>query len=63
MEFLRIDITTAFQLCAANPARVIGADARKGRLAPGLDADLVALDGDGRVRMTVCRGRVAFDGR
>ena len=63
MEFLRVDITTAFQLCATNPARVIGADARKGRLAPGLDADLVALDGDGRVRMTVCRGRVAFDGR
>ncbi len=63
MEFLRIDLTTAFQLCAANPARVIGVEARKGRLEPGFDADLVVLDGDQRVRMTICRGRVAFDGR
>lgn len=63
MDFLRIDLTTAFQLCAANPARVIGVEARKGRLEPGLDADLVVLDGDRRVRMTVCRGQVAFEGR
>lgn len=63
MDFLRIDMPTAFQLCAANPARVIGADARKGRLAPGLDADLVLLDSERRVRMTVCRGQVAFEGR
>lgn len=63
MEFLGIDVGTAFRLCATNPARVAGASNRKGQLDRGMDADIVLLDSDFRVRITVCRGEIAFDGR
>lgn len=63
IEFLGVDPGTAFRLCSANPAQVAGAATRKGQIERGFDADLVLLDSDLRVRMTVCRGEVAFDGR
>jgi N-acetylglucosamine-6-phosphate deacetylase len=63
LEFLGVDLATAFRLCSANPAGVAGAAGRKGQIEPGFDADLVLLDSDLRVRLTVCRGEVAFDGR
>jgi N-acetylglucosamine-6-phosphate deacetylase len=43
-----------------NPARVLGLEERKGSLSPGADADLVVLDEELRVAMTVVRGRVAY---
>lgn len=61
MRFLGISISTAFRLCSTNPARVAGASNRKGQVERGMDADLVLLDGDLRVQMTICRGDVAFD--
>ena len=50
----------AVQMATAVPARTIGVDNRKGKLAPGYDADLVLLDGDLEVDTTVCRGRIAY---
>jgi imidazolonepropionase-like amidohydrolase len=52
------------------PADRFGYAAHKGRLAPGMDADLVVLDGDpskdvaafARVRLTVRAGRTIYDG-
>lgn len=61
MRFLGISISTAFRLCSTNPARVAGASNRKGQVERGMDADLVLLDGDLQVQMTICRGDVAFD--
>ena len=61
MRFLGISLSTAFRLCSTNPSRVAGASNRKGQLERGMDADLVLLDGDLQVRMTVCRGEIAFD--
>lgn len=51
------------------PAERFGYAARKGRIAPGMDADLVVLDADpatdpgafGRVRETIRGGRVIFE--
>ncbi len=63
LEFLGVDVTTAFRLCSTNPAGVAGASGRKGQIEPGFDADMVLLDSELRVRLTVCRGEVAFDGR
>ncbi|MBK8560014.1 N-acetylglucosamine-6-phosphate deacetylase [Candidatus Amarobacter glycogenicus] len=63
MRFLGISISTAFRLCSTNPARVAGASNRKGQVERGMDADLVLLDGDLQVQMTVCRGEIAFDRR
>jgi len=51
------------------PASRFGAASRTGRIAPGLDADLVVVDGDpgsdiralARVRMTLHRGRMVYE--
>ena len=61
MRFLGVNVSTAFRLCATNPARIAGAADRKGQLERGMDADLVLLDGDLNVQMTICCGEVAFD--
>ena len=60
MAFLGVNPGTAFRLCSTNPARVAGASNRKGQIERGMDADLVLLDSELRVRMTICRGEVAF---
>lgn len=43
-----------------NAARQLGLADRKGALAPGMDADLVLLDDDLNVRLTVTGGEVVF---
>jgi N-acetylglucosamine-6-phosphate deacetylase len=50
----------ASRLCAATPARVLGLD-RKGALAAGMDADVIVLDRDLRLRMTIAAGGVAHE--
>jgi N-acetylglucosamine-6-phosphate deacetylase len=59
-EFLGVNLATAFRLCSTNPARVAGAQRRKGALDRGMDADIVMLDPALQVRVTVCRGQVAY---
>lgn len=44
------------------PARIAGIAPRKGRVAPGADADLVALDDQGFVQCTWVRGQLAYRG-
>jgi beta-aspartyl-dipeptidase (metallo-type) len=59
-----LPLPEALPLVTTNVARVLGLGARKGRIAPGLDADLLALDRDLAVRTVLCRGRVMLrDGR
>jgi N-acetylglucosamine-6-phosphate deacetylase len=48
---------------SANAARSAGAQAHKGRLGPGLDADVVLLEDDGTVALTVVEGEVAYAAR
>ncbi|MFN0093524.1 MAG: N-acetylglucosamine-6-phosphate deacetylase [Dehalococcoidia bacterium] len=60
---LGLDLGTAFRLCSTNPARVVGVERRKGAIAQGFDADLVLLDPDLQVVMTICRGMISFDAR
>lgn len=55
-----VDLAGAVHAVSTAPAGVAGAS-RKGSIRPGLDADLVILDGDLRVAATVVRGQVAND--
>ena len=49
-----------FKCASGNPARVIGIDDHTGSICPGMDADLVLLDEDLKVQMTVVRGRTVY---
>jgi N-acetylglucosamine-6-phosphate deacetylase len=49
------------QMASLTPARLLGVADRKGSLEPGKDADIVLLDEDLEVRMTICRGAVAHN--
>ena len=49
--------TDALRVVTANVADATGL-ARKGRIAPGLDADLLAFDHDWQIRTVIARGRV-----
>ena len=50
----------AWALISEGPARLLGLEDR-GRLEPGMRADLVVLDGEtGRVGATIAGGRVSF---
>ena len=51
-------LSGAWLMASLNPARQLGLDGRLGRLAPGYDADLTALDADGRVVMTMVGGEI-----
>lgn len=60
IQYLEVDLPSAFRMCSGNPARIAEA-ARKGHIEAGMDADLVVLDGGLQVAATVCRGVVAWE--
>ncbi len=49
------------QMAAQNPARLLGLERECGTIEEGKRADLVALDDEYRVRLTIVGGQVAFD--
>lgn len=57
VRLVGVPLSSSLQMASLNPARVLGLAQRKGRLAPGYDADLVCLDADFNVRLTVVGGR------
>jgi N-acetylglucosamine-6-phosphate deacetylase len=50
----------AVQAASLAPAKLLGLHRRKGRIAPGADADLVVLGRDGEVLLTIVRGEIAY---
>ena len=56
VEDAMVPFDTALNSCTINPARCLGVGDRKGRIAAGLDADLVRLADDYGVLQTWCRG-------
>jgi imidazolonepropionase-like amidohydrolase len=64
-----LDFRAILKSLTTTPASRFGFSAQKGRIAPGLDADLVILNGDpatdvaalGRVRQTLRGGQIIFD--
>lgn len=61
LDFTGCDLADAVAMTSTNAADSLGVGERKGRLSEGHDADLVVLDADLQVQLTVCRGRVAYD--
>jgi len=57
---LDLSLAEAVQMASLNPARLIGVQDRKGSLEPGKDADLVVLDEDYKVQMTIVRGQEVY---
>lgn len=55
------DLPAALRMASAVPATVPGVSTRKGRIAPGYDADLIALDEDLRVIRSWVAGKEAPD--
>ncbi|WP_408006657.1 N-acetylglucosamine-6-phosphate deacetylase [Pseudalkalibacillus sp. A8] len=47
-------------MSSINPAKQYGIYDRKGSIDIGKDADLIILDRDGKLKMTICRGEIAY---
>jgi len=62
VEFTGCSLAEALTMATATPARVLNLE-RKGRIAPGCDADLVVLDESLHVTQTFVKGNLAFASR
>ncbi len=57
-QIVGLPLTDAVAMATSVPARIISRDDRKGSLAPGMDADIVVLDGDLMPKTVIARGTV-----
>lgn len=60
LHSLEVSYVDLARMASANPARLLGIVRDYGSIETGKRADLVALDHDGRVKLTVVEGRVVF---
>jgi N-acetylglucosamine-6-phosphate deacetylase len=63
MQSLGVSEVDLARLSATNPARLLGMDQDCGSIEEGKRADLIALDSQGKVVLTIVDGRVVFDER
>jgi N-acetylglucosamine-6-phosphate deacetylase len=61
ISFTGCGIDVAVRTVTENPAKVLGLVDRKGSIAVGKDADLVLLDEDLSVRVTIVGGKIVFE--
>jgi N-acetylglucosamine-6-phosphate deacetylase len=57
---LNCDVLDLVYMTAINPAKALGVYDRKGSIAVGKDADLVVLDEQFNVVMSICRGEIVY---
>jgi N-acetylglucosamine-6-phosphate deacetylase len=60
MAFTGCGLEDAVEMAAVNPAKQLNVFDRKGTISEGKDADLVILDENYDIYMTLCRGQVAY---
>jgi N-acetylglucosamine-6-phosphate deacetylase len=60
MNYVGLSLPEALPMVTAVPAQALRLEGRKGVLAPGADADVVLLDSDLSVTMTLVGGRVVY---
>ena len=61
MRSLGVSDVDVARMASTNPARLLGIDQETGSIEEGKRADLVALDEDGNVRLTIVGGEVVFE--
>ena len=59
MKFFGISLQEAVRMASETPADILGLS-KKGRIAPGADADLVVLDQEGFVKETIVDGETMY---
>ena len=59
-RWTNVGLGGAWQMASLNPARQLGMEGRVGRIAPGYDADLTAMDTSGQVIMTMVGGEIVY---
>ncbi|MFS0783627.1 N-acetylglucosamine-6-phosphate deacetylase [Bacillus sp. 1P06AnD] len=60
LKFTSLDLQDVIKLAAVNPAKQIRMFDRKGSIAAGKDADLVVLNKENDIDLTICRGQIAY---
>jgi N-acetylglucosamine-6-phosphate deacetylase len=60
VQHVGLSLPWAVQMASLNPARAVGLDAHKGSLAVGKDADLILIDDEINVYLTMVRGRIVY---
>ncbi len=60
MRTLGISDVDVARMASLNPARLLGVDTERGSIEVGKRADLVAIDAEGKVKLTVLGGDVVF---
>lgn len=60
LAFTGCTIESAIKMVSENPAKELGLFERLGSISTGKDADMVILDGNLDVFMTICKGKIAF---
>ena len=56
----RVPLDSALKMASNVPAKVLGIDHRKGNILPGSDADVIVMDRDFDVKMTIVGGRIVY---
>ena len=60
VDLVGVRLRDAVRMATLTPATIVGVDAHKGSIEPGKDADLVVVDDQVRVYLTMVAGRVVF---
>lgn len=60
VQFTGCSLIDAVNMATVNPAHVLGLGLHKGHIAIGMDADLVILDKEGEVQLTMREGSIIF---
>ena len=60
-RLLGVSMADAVRMASTNPARMLGADQRLGRLRAGMDASLVVLEEGASVALTMVAGKIVYE--
>jgi N-acetylglucosamine-6-phosphate deacetylase len=62
IQRIGLNLRDAVRMATSTPAAIVGVDDRKGSLEVGKDADIVVMDANADIRLTIARGCVVYRG-